>query len=479
MSSDQFTMTINGAPECGHKFFEVENPATASVFAVAPDCTPEELELAVDSAREAFLSWRSVPIEERRALIQTFAQKLEQEANKLAPLLTKEQGKTTADAEADIMAGAWWLAETCRYDLPEIVSEDSPSRLVVTRREPIGVVAGIVPWNYPIMLAMFKVAPALLAGNTMILKPAPTTPLTTLRIGEIAREIFPAGVLNVISGNDKLGPLLTGHRGIDKVSFTGSTQTGRLVMSAAAETLKSLTLELGGNDPCIVMPSVNVEALAPRLFWAAFTNAGQVCIASKRLYVHEEIYESMSAAIAEYANTVKVGHGSDSDTQIGPVQNRAQFQRVKALIQDTHDNGYKFLVGGDVATGEGYFIPVSIVDNPPESARIVQEEQFGPVLPMMKFTSVDEVIDRVNEGDLGLGASVWSNDAKEADEIASRLNVGTVWVNEGQNLSPHASFGGWKQSGLGSEGGQSGLEAYTIPKTIFKTKVVGGLEENV
>lgn len=476
MSSDHYAMTINGASQCGVEFIEIENPASARVFAVAPDCTPEELDLAVDSAREAFLSWRRVPIEERRALIQAFAKKLEQEAEKLAPLLTKEQGKTTADAMADIMGGAWWLDETCRYDLPEIVSEDSPSRLVVTRREAIGVVAGIVPWNYPIMLAMFKVAPALLAGNTMILKPAPTTPLTTLRIGEIAREIFPPGVLNVVSGSDKLGPLLTGHRGIDKVSFTGSTQTGRLVMSSAAATLKSLTLELGGNDPCIVMPGVDVEALAPGLFWAAFTNAGQVCIAAKRLYVHEDIYESMKTAIAAYANTVKVGCGSDSDTQIGPVQNLAQFKRVESLIQDAHDNGYEFLVGGEVTAGEGYFVPVSILDNPPESARIVQEEQFGPVLPMMKFTSVDEVIDRVNEGDLGLGASVWSNDSKEADDIANRLNVGTVWINEGQNLSPHASFGGWKQSGLGSEGGQSGLEAYTIPKTIFKTRVEGGPE---
>jgi len=474
MSSDHFTMTINGAAERGLESFEIENPASGNVFAVAPDCTQAELDLAVASARDAFHSWRTVPIEERRTLIKSFAQKLEQEAKNLAPLLTEEQGKTKVDALTDIMGGAWWLDETCRYDLPDIISEDSAARLVVTRREPIGVVAAIVPWNYPVMLAMLKVAPALLAGNTLILKPAPTTPLTTLRIGEIAREIFPAGVLNVISGSDKLGPLITSHPGIDKVSFTGSTQTGRQVMRSAAATLKSLTLELGGNDACIVMPSVDVEALAPGLFWAAFTNAGQVCIAAKRLYIHEDIYEPMKAAIAAYAKTVKVGRGSDPDTQIGPVQNRAQFKRVESLIQDAHDNGYEFLMGGKVTPGEGYFIPVSILDNPPESARIVQEEQFGPVLPLMKFSSVDELIDRVNESELGLGASVWSNDSGEADAIARRLNVGTVWINEGQNLSPHASFGGWKQSGLGSEGAQSGLEAYTIPKTVFKTRVAGG-----
>lgn len=474
MLSPPFTMTINGAGVAGAESFEIENPATASVFAAAPDCTYEELDLAVESARDAFEPWKCLPFEERRKLIQTFAEKLSQEAENLSELLTKEQGKTIADSITDIMAGAWWLGETTQYELTEVISEESDERVVVTTREPIGVVAGIVPWNYPVMIAMFKVAPALLAGNTMILKPSPTTPLTTLRIGELAREIFPPGVLNVISGSDRLGPLLTAHPGIDKISFTGSTQTGRRVMKGAASSLKSLTLELGGNDPCIVMPDVDIEALAPGLFWAAFTNAGQVCIAVKRLYIHKDIYEEMKMAISNYAKTVIVGNGAEQGTQVGPVQNKMQFNRVLSLIKDCHDHGYEFLLGGDTDfenDANGYFIPISILDNPPETARIVQEEQFGPVLPLMKFSSVDDVIGTINSGDLGLGASVWSNDIEQANDIANRLNVGTVWVNEGQHLSPHASFGGWKQSGLGSEGGQSGLDSYTVPKTLFKAKL--------
>jgi len=267
-----------------------------------------------------------------------------------------------------------------------------------------------------------------------------------MRIGELVRDLVPAGVLNVISGDDRLGPWLTAHPDVDKISFTGSTQTGRKVMEGASRDLKKVTLELGGNDAAIVMPDVNVEKMAEQLFWAAFQNTGQICIATKRMYVHKDIYEPLKAALVEYARSVKVGDGSQQGTQIGPIQNRAQYQRVLDLIQDAKDKGYTFLVGGEASEMPGYFVPVTILDNPPEDARIVQEEQFGPVLPLMPFDDLDDVVNRANDTIYGLGASVWSADLEAAQALADRLEAGTVWINETQHLSPHAPFGGASRS---------------------------------
>ena len=466
MTETNFTMTIDGAVVAGAERFGIENPATAAVFAEAPNCTQDELNAAVSAAKAALPAWRKTSIDERRAVMQAIAGKIAENAETLARLLTKEQGKPYEAAMADVMGGAHWFMETAKMDIPEDVVEDSETRYHVTRYDPIGVVAAIVPWNFPIILASFKLAPALLAGNTIVLKPAPTTPLTTLRIGELIREVVPAGVLNVISGDDRLGPWLTGHSDIDKISFTGSTQTGRKVMEGAAGELKKVTLELGGNDAAIVMPDVNVEAVAEQLFWAAFQNTGQICIATKRMYVHKDIYEPLKEALVAYAKTVKIGDGAEQGTQIGPIQNKTQYQRVLDLIQDAKDNGYKFLVGGETSEAPGYFVPITILDNPPEDARIVQEEQFGPVLPLMSFDDVDEVLTRANDTIYGLGASVWSADIEAAQALAERLEAGTVWINETQHLSPHAAFGGAKQSGIGVEGGRHGVLEFCQPKTI-------------
>ena len=464
--SDTYTMTIAGKPVTGKETYGVINPATDATFAEAPNCTPDELELAIAAAKAALPVWRNTSIDERRGLMNAFAGKIAEHAETLARLLTKEQGKPFESAMADVLGGVHWLMETSKLDIPEHVSEDSEQRLMVTKYEPIGLVAAIVPWNFPVLLAMFKVAPALLAGNAIVLKPAPTTPLTTLKIGELASEVLPAGVLNVISGDDRLGPWMTSHPAFDKISFTGSTQTGRRVMEGASKDLKKITLELGGNDAAIVMPDVNVEAIAEQLFWAAFQNTGQICIATKRMYVHKDIYEPLKEALVAYAKTVKVGDGSEQGTRIGPIQNKAQYQRVLDLIQDAKDNGYNFLVGGEASTAPGYFVPVTILDNPPEDARIVQEEQFGPILPLMSFDDLDDVVSRSNNSIYGLGASVWSADIELAQDLAGRLEAGTVWINETQHLSPHAAFGGAKQSGVGVEGGEHGLLEFCQPKTI-------------
>lgn len=468
--SQNFTMTINGQAVSGTETFGVENPATGVVFAEAPDCSETQLDEAIAAARAALPGWKKTPIEKRREALLAIAGVIAQNGEDLARLLTQEQGKPHPDAMADVLGGAHWLAETAKLDIPEHVSEDSAERRAVTRYQPIGVVAAIVPWNFPVILMMFKLAPALLAGNTVVVKPAPTTPLTTLRIGELIRGILPPGVVNVISGSDRLGPWLTAHPGVDKVSFTGSTETGKKVMASAARDLKKVTLELGGNDAAIVMPDVDVEKVAEQLFWAAFRNAGQICIATKRMYIHKDIYEPLKNAIAEYAKTVKVGDGAEQGTQIGPVQNKAQYQRVLDLIQDAKDKGYKFLIGGNASSVPGYFVPVTILDNPPEDARIVQEEQFGPVLPLMSFDNLDEVIGRANASIYGLGASIWTKDLERAEQLASELQAGTVWINESQHLSPHAAFGGHKQSGVGVEGGQDGLLEFCQAQTVFLRK---------
>jgi aldehyde dehydrogenase (NAD+) len=465
-----YTLTIDGESVAGAATFDVLNPANETVIGQAPDCSRAQLDEAVAAARRAFPQWAATPIENRRAKLLALSARIAENGDALARLLTREQGKPFPDAQGDVLGGAMWLQGAASLNLPVVVNEDTPERRSETRRVPIGVVGAIAPWNFPIILAMFKLGPALLSGNTVVLKPSPFTPLTTLKIGELARDIFPAGVLNIVSGGDDLGPWMTAHPGIDKISFTGSTATGKRVMASASENLKRITLELGGNDAAIVLDDVDVEAIAEKLFWAAFRNSGQICIATKRMYVHKDVYEPLKAALLAYAATVRMGDGSEQGVQLGPIQNHQQYARVLDLIKDAKDKGYTFLMGGDVADAPGYFVPITILDNPPESSRIVQEEQFGPVLPLLKFDDIDEVVGRANATQYGLGNSVWSADPDRALAVAQRLQSGTVWVNETQHLTPLAAFGGHKQSGVGVENGEEGLAEYTNAQTIVVKK---------
>jgi aldehyde dehydrogenase (NAD+) len=469
-----YAMTIGAERVSSGATFEVLNPATEAVIAHAPDASRDQLDAAVAAARKAFPGWAATPIEQRRAALNALGDAVLANIDGLKRLLTAEQGKPHGDAEMEIGGAGMWLKGAATLELPVTVNEDSAERYSETRHVPIGVVGAIAPWNFPMILAMFKVGPALLAGNTMVLKPSPFTPLTTLKFGELAAGILPPGVLNIVTGGDALGPWMTEHPGIDKVSFTGSTATGRRVMQSASATLKRVTLELGGNDPAIVMPDVDVAKVAEELFWAAFRNNGQICIATKRMYVHADIYEPLKAALVAYARTVKIGDGAEQGTQIGPINNKPQYDRVLELIQDARDKGYTFLLGGEAANVPGYFIPVTIIDNPPEDSRIVQEEQFGPVLPLIKFSDLDDVIARANATDYGLGGSVWGADEDRAFAVAERIASGTVWVNETQHLTPFAAFGGMKQSGVGVEGGLEGLLEYTNAQTIVRRRRPAG-----
>ena len=446
---------------------DVVNPATEQVIAQVPACGKDELDRAVDAARAAFKSWRKTTPEERQKVVLGIAAAIKDNADELFRLLTSEQGKPHAQAQQEIYGAAGLAKAQAGLTLDDVINQDDDTRLSRTRRVPVGVVGGIVPWNFPIMMAIQKIVPALVAGCTIVLKPSPFTPLTTLRIAELIKDVVPAGTVNIITGEDSLGPLITEHPGIDKITFTGSTATGKKIMEGAARDLKRITLELGGNDASIVLPDADVEKVAEQLFWSSFSNAGQVCIAAKRIYIHEDIYDDLSKAIADYAKGVTVGDGSQQGTGVGPIQNKKQFERVCELIQDAKDKGYNFLTGGDTdPSGTGYYVPITILDNPPEDARIVAEEQFGPVMPLMKFSSVDEAIARANASEYGLAGAIWSKDTDAAVEIAEQLETGTVWINEFMHLSPFAPFGGHKQSGFGAEYGIDGLKEFTYPQVI-------------
>ena len=446
---------------------DVVNPATEQVIARVPACGKDELDRAVDAARAAFKSWRKTTPEERQKVVLGIAAAIKDNADELFRLLTSEQGKPHAQAQQEIYGAAGLAKAQAGPTLDDVINQDDDTRLSRTRRVPVGVVGGIVPWNFPIMMAIQKIVPALVAGCTIVLNPSPFTPLTTLRIAELIKDVVPAGTVNIITGEDSLGPLITEHPGIDKITFTGSTATGKKIMEGAARDLKRITLELGGNDASIVLPDADVEKVAEQLFWSSFSNAGQVCIAAKRIYIHEDIYDDLSRAIADYAKGVTVGDGSQQGTGVGPIQNRKQFERVCELIQDAKDKGYNFLTGGDTdPSGTGYYVPITILDNPPEDARIVAEEQFGPVMPLMKFSSVDEAIERANASEYGLAGAIWSKDTDAAVEIAEQLETGTVWINEFMHLSPLAPFGGHKQSGFGAEYGIDGLKEFTYPQVI-------------
>ncbi len=467
MMTDLYRNLIDGDMVTTAAMIDVINPANEQVVGQVPACTADELDRAVAAARRAFKTWSKTPVEERRAVIRAMAGAIDANFEELYRLLTTEQGKPHMQAQFEIGASSAMMNAQSTLSLEDVINEDSEERLSRTRRVPVGVVGGIVPWNFPLLMAVQKIAPAILSGCTIVLKPSPFTPLTTLRFAELIKDLVPAGVVNIITGEDSLGPLITAHPDIDKITFTGSTATGKKIMEGASKDLKRITLELGGNDASIVLPDADVKKVAEQLFWSSFTNAGQICVAAKRIYIHEDIYDELSAAIADVARTVTVGDGANQGTGVGPIQNKKQFDRVCELIEDARTNGYKFLVGGNVdPSGSGYYVPITILDNPPEDARIVAEEQFGPVMPLMKFSTEEEVIARANNSDYGLAGAVWTSNPDRGVVIAEQLETGTVWINEFLHLSPFAPFGGHKQSGFGAEYGVEGLKEFTYSQVI-------------
>jgi acyl-CoA reductase-like NAD-dependent aldehyde dehydrogenase len=462
-------MTIGGELVAAPDTFGVINPATGEVHAQAPDCTKEQLDQAFDAASTALPDWRSDETARRDALRKA-ADALAAASGELGPVLTAEQGKPIGAATMEAYAMSFWLSYFAGLEMPREVIQDDDNVYAEVVRRPMGVVAAITPWNFPLVLASWKIAPALLAGNTMVLKPSPYTPRSTLLMGEILKDVFPPGVLNVVSGGDELGRWMTSHPVPRKISFTGSINTGKHIAASAAPDLKRVTLELGGNDAAILLDDVDPAAMADKLWAGAFDNCGQICSAIKRVYVPEALHDDVVEALAARVSAAKVGDGMDPDTEIGPINNKPQFDRVSELVSEALDGGATAVAGGAPVDGPGYFFQPTVIAGATEGTRLVDEEQFGPALPVIPYRDVDDAVARANGTMYGLSGSVWSGDVEKAAAVAERLEVGTAWVNAHVALGPHQPFGGFKWSGIGVENGPWGLAGFTEIQVQYRAK---------
>ena len=460
-----FKMLIDGELVEGVSTFDVINPATEEAFAQCPKADEAMLNRAVAAAKAAFPGWSAKSVDERADYIIRLADAIEARTADFARLLTTEQGKPLDQATYEIVGSIFTLRAFADMRIPERTLREENGNTVIEHRTPLGVCAAITPWNFPVVLLTNKLGPCLLTGNTMVAKPAPTTPLTSLLFAELAKDILPPGVFNVICDENDLGPLLTAHPDVAKVAFTGSTATGKKVMASVAQGVKRVTLELGGNDAAIVLDDVPPALAARKIYGGAMTNAGQVCVAVKRAFVPEAMYDEFCEEIAQLAAQAVVDDGAKQGSTIGPIQNRQQYERVKSLLEDAKTRG-TVVAGGDVPDRPGYFIPPTIIRDLGDDAPLVKEEQFGPVLPVLKYKDIDEVIARANASEYGLGGTVWGKDVERAMEIARRIDSGTVWVNQHMAIHPDIPFRGAKQSGFGGEMGEAGLHEYTQPHIV-------------
>ena len=461
------SLVIDGRKLAGDRgTLPVIDPALGEAFAECPNASPAQLDEAVAAAGRAFEQWQHSTCAERRALLEAIAARIEQNAPELAEIIVREQGKPLALAHMEVGGAVAWTRATAALELPVEVIEDRPGKRIELHRRPLGVVGSITPWNWPLMIAVWHIMPALRAGNAVVIKPSELTPLNTLRLVELIDEVAPPGLVNAVAGGGALGREISGHPGIHKIVFTGSTRTGQDIMRNAADTLKRLTLELGGNDAGIVLPGTDIGAIAEGVFGSAFLNMGQTCAALKRLYVHESQYEDMCRHLVAIAARQKVGNGLDEGTSFGPIQNRDQFERVCELVEDARAAGARILCGGEPLPGKGYFYPPTLVADIADGTRLVDEEQFGPVLPVIRYRDVDEAVRLANASTNGLGGSVWSDDPEAARAVANRLECGTVWINGHAEVLPHCPFGGCKMSGFGVEFGLEGLLEYTRPQLL-------------
>ncbi|KAL3447713.1 Aldehyde/histidinol dehydrogenase [Aspergillus insuetus] len=447
------------------------NPSTKEALYEVPVSTQADVDLAVKHARKAFESWAKVPFAERAKLLLDFADAIEAHREPLEKLLVLEQGKPLGLAKTELDMSLQWLRAFSTMEVKDEVLDDNEERTITQIFSPLGVCCGIVPWNWPVLLGLGKVGPALITGNTIIIKPSPFTPYCDLKLGEIGMAIFPPGVLQVLSGGDDLGPMLTEHPDIDKVTFTGSSETGKLVMQSCAKTLKRVTLELGGNDAAIICEDVDIPAIIPKIATLAFLNSGQICMLIKRLYVHENIYAEFRAALVAFSKGIMTGDGFTPDVLVGPVQNAMQYEKVKNLYSEIKKCNWTQALEGEVMqNSKGFFITPAIIDNPPDDSHIVVEEPFGPILPILKWSDEDDVLRRANDTKAGLGASVWSKDLDRAERMARCLSAGSVWINSHFDVAPNVPFGGHKWSGIGREWGMMGLKSYCNSTSLWKWK---------
>ena len=463
--------TVLGQQTEAREHHEIYNPATGEALGLAPMCSELEVERAVDAARQAQKAWANTSDQERRDVVARVAQILEENSEYLARLNTQEQGKPLSGpgSRFELQACVAWTQVPAALELPSEVVYEDEQRKDVLHRSPLGVVAAIAPWNWPLMIAIWQVIPAIRMGNTVVLKPSEYTPIATLEMVRLINQALPPGVLNTVSGDGRVGAALTSHPDIDKIMFTGSESTGRRIIEASAQNLAPITLELGGNDAAIIMPGTDISALVEDLFWGAFLNAGQTCACIKRLYVHEHDYDDVIAALSGVAGQMSIGDGLDEGNLIGPLQNAMQYDKVKELVADARANGCDVMEFGEIPD-TGYFLPLTLVGNISDGHRLVDEEQFGPALPIIRYRSLDDAIDSANRLSVALGASVWANQPEEAASVAAKLEAGTVWINQHGVVHPMVPFGGHKASGYGVEFGVEGLKAVTQARVISTKK---------
>ena len=464
-----YGLLIDGALVAGAATLPVINPATGAVWTEVPRASAEQAEQAISAARAAQPAWARVPLKERQAALSTLADAVEADSEAFARTIVMEQGKPLAEATAEVAYTVFFLRAFAAKDLPSQIIRDDEGLRVELHHKPLGVVAGITPWNFPLLIASYKLAPAVLLGNTFILKPAPTTPVSALMLAKAAASLFPKGVVNVLVDDNDLGALLSAHPDIAKVSFTGSTATGRRVLTSAADTIKRVTLELGGNDAAIVLEDADVKRAAPGIFATAFGNAGQVCIAVKRVYAHRSLYDALCDELTQLANASVIGDGLEQGVTMGPLQNAAQYAKARHYLDIAHRDG-TVVAGGQMPSGDGYFVQPTIVRDIASQSPLVIEEQFAPILPILPFDDVDGAIRDVNAGEYGLGGSIWASDVERARSLATQIETGTVWINHHQHFDPDIPFPGAKQSGLGVEFGEEGLAEFSQTAVISIAK---------
>lgn len=437
-----FSHIINGKAydTTGAKTLDVINPATEKSIAQVPIATREVLDEAVNHAEKAFESWSKTTWQERAKLIEAVGKEYKTLIPDLAELLVLEQGKAAAFAQGEVALVNEWFERMPGMEIKEKVVWENEESKAIEQYVPLGVTAGIVPWNFPVLLMMWKIIPAVLTGNTIIIKPSPFTPLCDVRCIELFNRHLPPGVVQIVLGDDNLGPWVTEHPKIRKISFTGSTATGRLVAKSCSATLKRVTLELGGNDAMIVLPDVDVEKVAPTILLSAFFNSGQVCHASKRLYVHEDVFEKLSQALVVAAKAAGVGPGQNEGITFGPLNNRQVYEKVSEFFADSQKEGHDFLTGGKIPEGPGFFAPLTLVNNPPENSRLVQEEPFGPIVPLLKWKDDQDVLKRVNDSSWGLGATIFGKDLARVEKLARQVEAGVVWTNTMMQQHPVSFF---------------------------------------
>lgn len=444
------------------------NPSTLEVIGEVANTSREEIDAKIEKAKKARKLWAARPDAERKEILLKVAEVLQQNSKHLAEWITREQGKPLngPGANFEMQACVGWTQVPASLDLPEEIVFEDETRKDVLYRNPVGVVAAIAPWNWPLMIAIWQIIPSLRMGNAVIIKPSEYTTFCSLEMIKVINSVLPEDILQVVTGRGEVGSYLTSHPEIGKIMFTGSIATGKKVIEASAKNMARLTLECGGNDAGIILPGLDISKYIDGIFWGAFLNMGQTCACLKRLYVHENDYEKVVKALADYSSNIPMGNGADEASVLGPIQNKMQYDKIQDLLLDAENIGADFIFTGQKPDLEGYFIPVTLVGNVDNGDRIVDEEQFGPVLPIIKYKTLEEAINKANDSENGLGASVWSDDPDEAQKVAAQLEAGTVWINQHGAIHPFVPFGGAKQSGYGVEFGIEGLKAVTIPKVI-------------